>query len=99
MVRYWYINASSQLEVPKMTRQSISFTAPNDDWLKTRVESEEYKSKSEVVSDLIRKERERERKIEWIRAKLIETEESGFIAKTPGEILKGITSKARRNGE
>jgi antitoxin ParD1/3/4 len=82
-----------------MTRQSISFTAPNDDWLKTRVESEEYKSKSEVVNDLIRKERERELEIEWIRAKLIEAEKSGFIEKTPGEILKDIKSKARRDGE
>ncbi len=82
-----------------MTRQSISFTAPNANWLKSRVESEEYKSKSEVVNDLIRKEREREQEIEWIRAKLIEAEKNGFTAKTPGEILIDIKSNARRNGE
>ena len=40
-----------------MTRQSISFTTPNNDWLKAQVESEEYTSKSDVVNDLIRKAR------------------------------------------
>ncbi|NOX50272.1 MAG: CopG family transcriptional regulator, partial [Gammaproteobacteria bacterium] len=28
-----------------MARQSISFTPPNDDWLKAQIESEEYTSK------------------------------------------------------
>ena len=37
-----------------MTRQSISLTQPNDEWLKTQVESKEYSSKSELVNDLIR---------------------------------------------
>lgn len=82
-----------------MTRQSISFTAPNDDWLKTQVESEEYSSKSEVVNDLIRKARERQREIEWIRTRLFEAEQSGFTDKTPSEILAEVKSKARRNGE
>ena len=57
-----------------MPRQSISFTPPNDEWLKTQVESQEYSSKSEVVNDLIRKARE----IEAIRARLIQAEQSGF---------------------
>ncbi len=56
-----------------MTRQSISFTAPNDAWQRAQVDSEEYISKSDVVNDLIRKARE----IEYIRAKLIRAEQGG----------------------
>lgn len=61
-----------------MARQSISLTRPNDDWLRSLVESEEYSSKSEVVNDLIRREREKQREIDWIRAKLIKAGQSGF---------------------
>ncbi len=51
-----------------MTRQSITLTKPNDEWLKARIESEEYTSKSEIVNDLIRRAREKEQeKNEWIR--------------------------------
>jgi antitoxin ParD1/3/4 len=37
-----------------MGRQSISFTKPNDAWLKNQVDKEEYPSKNELVNDLIR---------------------------------------------
>ncbi len=40
-----------------MTRQSISFTKPNDEWLKSQVDSKEYSSKSELINDLIRQAR------------------------------------------
>ena len=35
-----------------MARQSISFTEPNDNWLKAQIEKKEYSSKSELVNDL-----------------------------------------------
>ena len=42
-----------------MSRQSISFTLPNADWLNKKVNVEhEYKSNSEAVNDLIRKARD-----------------------------------------
>ena len=66
-----------------MARQSISFTAPNEAWLKEQIESEEYTSKSEVVNDLIRRARENES----IRNKLISAEEGGFSNLTRDEIL------------
>lgn len=70
-----------------MLRQSISFTTPNDEWLKAQVESEEYTSKSDVVNDLIRKERLREQEREMIRARLIASEQSGFVTQTREAIL------------
>ena len=78
-----------------MPRQSISFTPPNDKWLKAQVDSEEYTSKSEVVNDLIRKVRE----IESVRIRLIRAEQSGFTQQTRTEILTEIKDEAKRNGE
>lgn len=78
-----------------MTRQSISFTPPNDQWLKDQVDSEEFASKSEVVNDLIRKARE----IEVIRARLTAAEQSGFTQLTQAEVLAEIKEEARRNGQ
>ena len=78
-----------------MPRQSISFTPPNDDWLKTQVESQEYTSKSEVVNALIRKAREDEA----IRARLIQAEQGGFVNQSSADILAEIKDEARRNGE
>lgn len=78
-----------------MPRQSISFTKPNDEWLKAQVESEEYNSKSEVLNDLIRKARE----LESIRKHLIQAEKSGFTQQTRDEILTEIKDEAKKNGE
>ena len=70
-----------------MARQSISFTKPNDDWLKAQVESDEYSSKSELVNDLIRQARKQQAQIDWIRAKLVKSERSGFTDETKDQIL------------
>ena len=82
-----------------MTRQSISFTPPNNDWLNAQVESEEYTSKSDVVNDLIRKARAQQNEIEFIRAKLIKSEQSGFTDLTPDEILAKSKEELRHNGK
>ena len=82
-----------------MTRQSISFTTPNDNWLNSLIESEEYSSKSEIVNDLIRRARERSNEIEMIRARLIKSENSGFITQTVEEIREEFKQELRRNGE
>mgnify|MGYP000482752851 CR=1 FL=1 len=71
-----------------MPRQSISFTRPNDEWLKSQVESEEYSSKSELVNDLIRQARKQQRQIDWLRAKLESAEKSGITDESREEILK-----------
>ncbi len=78
-----------------MPRQSISFTPPNDEWLKAQVDSEEYTSKSDVVNDLIRRARE----IETIRARLIHAEQSGFTGLGRAEILAEIKDEARADGK
>lgn len=75
-----------------MTRQSISFTQPNDKWLKEQVDSQEYASKSELVNDLIRQARNQQLEVEWIRAKLEKAEQQGFTTSSKDEILKKAKS-------
>lgn len=79
-----------------MSRQSISLTDPNNEWLTRLVESKEYSSKSEIVNDLIRKARENDKEIEYIRMKLALAEKSGFTDKSAAEIL--AESKSPLNG-
>lgn len=79
-----------------MPRQSISFTDPNDEWLKKQVESKEYASKSELVNDLVRQARSQQRQVNWLRLKLEKAEESGFTQDRREEILK--IARDRSNG-
>ena len=80
-----------------MSRQSISFTKPNDEWLKNQVDSKEYTSKSELVNDLIRQARKQQVEIDWIRSKLDKAESSGFSTYSKNEIL--AQSKSLLNGQ
>ena len=70
-----------------MPRQSISFTKPNDEWLKSQIESQEYSSKSELINDLIRQARNQQVQIDWIKSKLEKAEESGFTNDSKEQIL------------
>lgn len=87
-----------------MSRQSISFTDPNNKWLKKNVGAGcEYKSNSEAINDLIRKARKEDNEIEYIRAKLIAAEKSvekyGWVNKNRDEILEGFKERLRADGE
>ena len=79
-----------------MARQSISLTKPNDEWLRTQVDSKEYSSKSELVNDLIRQARKQQAQIDWIKSKLEKAENSGFTDDSKEQILS--QSKSLLNG-
>lgn len=85
------------------TRASLSISTPNESWIQSQIDSGEFASRSEVVNDLIRKARQREREAEYIRARLIASEKSvaehGWVSDTPEEILEGFKERARRNGK
>ena len=93
MIPVWCIFASKYII---MARQSISFTKPNDEWLKAQVNNEEYSTKSELVNDLIRQARKQQVQIDWIKAKLVKSENSGFTDNSKEQILK--LSKSLLNG-
>ena len=80
-----------------MARQSISFTKPNEEWLKMQVNNEEYTSKSELINDLIRQARKQQVQVDFIRGKLDKSESSGFTDDTKELILK--QSKSLLNGQ
>lgn len=84
MVHFWCKLAPKYIF---MARQSISFTRPNDEWLKTQVDNQEYSSKSELVNDLIRQARNQQIEIDWIRTKLEKAENSGFTNDSKEQIL------------
>ena len=79
-----------------MKRQSISFTEPNDEWLKSQIDNKEYSSKSELVNDLIRQARNQQQQIDLIRLKIDRAEKSGFTTDSKSEILN--QSKKLLNG-
>ena len=79
-----------------MARQSISFTEPNDEWLKAQVSNKEYSSKSELINDLVRQARNQQKQIDLIRLKLDKAEKSGFTTDSKDQIL--AESKSRLNG-
>jgi len=101
MVYYCIINEPNWKN--KMSRTSISFTPPNDEWIKSQIDSEEFTSKSDVINDLIRKARSEQAEIEYIRAKLIAAEKSverhGWVDKDRDEILAEFKDRLRVNGE
>ena len=68
-----------------MTRQSISLTAPNEEWLKNQVKAEEFSSKSEAINYLIKQARTQEEYYEFVRAKIDKGEKSGFTKKQTRE--------------
>lgn len=80
-----------------MARQSITFTKPNNEWLKAQVDKEEYTSKSELINDLIRQARKQQVQVDFIRAKLDKSESSGFTNDTKEQILNH--SKYLLNGQ
>jgi len=80
-----------------MARQSITINKPNDDWLKSEVEKEEYASKSELINELVRQARERQAKRDEIRMKLEQGEKSGFTHRSAEEILAESKKRLEKN--
>ena len=79
-----------------MLRQSITFTKPNDEWLKNQVNKVEYASKSELVNDLIRQASKQQVQVDFIKIRLEKAEKTGFTYDSKTEILK--QSKSLFNG-
>ncbi|WP_194976927.1 ribbon-helix-helix domain-containing protein [Aquiflexum lacus] len=78
-----------------MARQTITVNEPNDRWMKQKVQENEYASKSELINDLIRHQREQEEERIWLRNELIKGEESGTSHKSMPEILEEAKSRFR----
>lgn len=84
-------------------KTTLSLTEHDRQWMDGIIASGEYVSNSEYIRNLIRKDKERQieapAEIAYIRAKLIKSEQSGFIDKDRHEILAGFKDRLRENGE
>jgi len=84
-----------------MVKKSITVTDQQDAWLKAQISAGHYGNESEVLRELIRerqlREQESQKEIEWIRARLIEGERSGFTDQTQAEILQEIKNGLGRD--
>lgn len=79
----------------KMARQTITVNEPNDRWMKEKIQGDEYASKSELINDLIRRQRELEDERIWLRNELIKGEDSGISTKTMAEILEEAKNRSK----
>lgn len=76
-----------------MSRSSISFTTPNEQWIKMQIDSQEFSSKSEVINDLIRNARDKQNQFDYVRRMLIEGEQSGLSERTPEQIMESVVKR------
>ena len=76
-----------------MTRQSVSLSQKNDDWLKNQISEDEFNSKSEAINYLIKRARDLDDYHDYVRMKIEKGEKSGFSNKTKEELLVEIKSK------
>ena len=81
-----------------MPKKFITLSDNDDEWLKAQVASGQYRSESEVISDLIRERQNRNTGIEAIRLALIEGERSGISDQTPEDIRKEVQERLRKHG-
>ena len=82
-----------------MTKQSVNFTSPNNEWLNAKVASEEYPNKTDIINDLIRREREREEKFYTLKAAIQEGLDSGISDRTVPQIMADVENRLRADGK
>lgn len=82
-----------------MSKQSVNFTTPNENWLNEKVAQQEYSSKTELVNDLIRKEREREDKYNALKAAIDLGLSSGISSKSAEDIKDEALKRLSNNGQ
>lgn len=74
-----------------MPRLSVTFTENNDSWLSSQASNGDFSSKSDVVNDLIRRERDRLLKREWLAREIQKGLDSGVANyQTKEELLAEI---------
>lgn len=79
-----------------MARMSISITDTHSEWLKAKVASGQYRSESEVISDLIREQQQRDAGIEAIRLALAEDDQCAPGTLTPDNVRTAVQERLRK---
>jgi len=82
-----------------MVKKSITVTDRQESWIQAQMATGHYATDSELIREALREKEMRTAENEYIRAKLIRAEQSGFVDKTPEEMLDGFKEKARQDGK
>lgn len=94
-MRLWFCGCIITQDYTRMARQTISVNEPNDRWMKEKIQENEYASKSELINDLIRRQRELEEERIGLRNELIKGEESGISTKNMAELLEESKNRSK----
>ena len=95
----WVDTVRKDTKPMSMIKKSITVTDEQAEWIQAQIATGNYGSDSEVIRDALRDKQNRIAEIEFIRAKLIKAEQSGFTDKTPEQILAGFKEKAHSDGK
>jgi antitoxin ParD1/3/4 len=82
-----------------MVKKSITITDQQEDWIQVQMATGNYGTDSELIREALREKQNRVTETEYIRAKLIASEQSGFTDLTRDKILEKSKEELRRNGE
>lgn len=80
-------------------RKTITLTDTQSEWVKSRITRGDFTNDSEYFRDLVRRDQERNAKLEQLRAALLEGEQSGFSNRTPKEIREVARERLIRDGK
>jgi antitoxin ParD1/3/4 len=82
-----------------MVKKTYSITETLNQYVGLRIKSGEYATDSEYVRELIRRDQQENKEINYIRSKLIKAENSGFTNQSKEAILDEFKSQLRTSGE
>ena len=74
------------------TRETITVTEQENEWIKARINSGAFTSDSEYIRDLIRRDQARQSEVDAIRGELIKGEESGEPQAFDGDLFKKMAA-------
>ncbi|MCP9237903.1 hypothetical protein [Lewinella sp. JB7] len=81
-----------------MSRKTIQFGEGQTEYIAKAVKERGYRSDSEYIRDLVRRDEEKNRAHRDLQAEIRQGLESGVSAKKVPDILKGVEQQMRKDG-
>ena len=79
-------------------RKSITFTDTLSNWMQSLVSSGEYANESEYVRELVRRDREKNAKLQALREAIDAGLKSGVSSRSVSDLLKSKEAQLRKDG-
>lgn len=79
-------------------RKTITFTAKQDKWIKTRIEAGDFTNDSEYVRDLVKRDQEKNTKLQILKDAITHGMESGVSDKSVLDIMKDVETRMKKDG-